>query len=395
MRIPWAAALVVLAVAALLVHAWPVTLVVYTMALVWLLVWWLVGRVGRTLALRQRLSATHVAPGESIEVEITLINGTQLPVPWLWLRERLPVHLEAGASFQACGTVAPSGKAAFHFVFTPTRRGRYRIGRVDFTIGDWFGLCSIDVRIDLPLWVTVYPAVRSLPPLPGATLVPAGPRRQADSPFREELVLGLRDYQPGDPMRWLAWKATARTGVLQVREFPRVRERTRTLVLDMDPAAWRSPVGSRCLERALSVAASYAWAPPDGAHPVGLLAFARTVRYVTDGRGVLEDAARLLRLAPATGVLHRRRLLEVLAELHPAPGPGLAQLLGQHGSRLSPGEGLVVLTSGHDEGVWAAAATIARRRHPVVLLGFEPRALRPCAGVQVLAVTLEGEVQWA
>ena len=394
MRIPWAAALVVLAVAAFLVHAWPVTLVVYSMALLWLLVWWLVGRVGRTLSLRQRLSATHVAPGESIGVEIALVNGTRLPVPWLWLRERLPVHLEAGASFQACGAVAPAGVATFRFEFTPTRRGRYRIGRVDFTIGDWFGLCSVEGRMDLPLWVTVYPAVRPLPPLPGPPLVPAGPRRQPASPFHEELVQGLRAYQPGDPMRWLAWKATARTGVLQVREFPRVRERSRTLVLDMDPSAWRSPVGSRCLERALSVAASYAWAPPEGGHPVGLLTFARTVRYVADGRGVLEDAPRLLRVPPATGILHRRRLLEVLSELHPAPGPGLARLLGQHGSRLSPGEGLVVLTSGHDVEVWGAAAAIARR-HPVVLLGFEPRALPSCAGVQVLSVTLEGEVQWA
>ncbi len=394
MRIPWAAALVVLAVAALLVHTWPVTLAVYTMALLWLSVWWLVGRVGRALALRQRLSATHVAPGESVEVEIALVNGSRLPVPWLWLRERLPVHLEAGASFQACGTVAPVGTTSFRFTFTPTRRGRYRIGRVDFTLGDWFGLCSIDGRMDLPLWVTVYPAVHPLPPLPGRPVVPAGPRRQPDSPFREELVLGLRDYQPGDPMRWLAWKATARTGLLQVREFPRVRERSRTLVLDMDPAAWRGPVGTRCLERALSVAASYAWAPPDGPQPVGLLAFARTVRYVADGRGVLEDTARLLRVPPASGVLHRRRLLEVLAELHPAPGPGLAQLLGRHGLQLSPGEGLVVLTSGHDEGVWGAAAAIARRRHPVVLLGFDLRALPPCAGVQVLSVTLEGDVAW-
>ncbi len=393
MRISWIVSLVVLAVAAALFASRPLALLVYAMVAVWVAALVLVRTADRSLLFGQRLSATHIPPGEAVEVEITVFNRGRLPIPWLWLRAPLPVHLEAGGSLQGRAAIAAAGRATFRYAFRPGRRGRYHIGRLEYALGDWFGLRTVSGHADVSLWITVYPTVFPLPPFPVPPLLPVGPRRHAASPFREEFVLGLRDYRPGDPLRWIAWKATARQQTLQVREFPRVRERLLTIVLNLDTAAWQGHAPRRGVERALCVAASYVWAPPDGPHPVGLLSYARSVRYVTEGSERREDPARLVRIPPRTGWRHRREVLEVLATLQPAPGPGLAHLLLAD-ARLALGEALVVLTPGHDPDVWAAASAIAARGHPVTLIGLDPRALPACPGARVLPVTAEGEIRW-
>ena len=76
----------------------------------------------------------------------------------------------------------------------------------------------------------------------------------------------IRDYAPGDPARHLDWKATAKTGSTQVREFTREDDCRILLVLDPHLSAEESsslkPGVSRMserFERAVTICASLAW----------------------------------------------------------------------------------------------------------------------------------------
>lgn len=394
MPVRWWAVPLALALAGLLVPAGPLALVIYGMAVAGLVALWAVRGAARALFFSQRVAPTHLPPGETVHVALTVANCSRLPVPWLWWRQALPVQLEAESAFEGAGAVAAGGHATFQFAFRPRRRGRYRIGRVEYRHGDWFGLHAEQGQAVLPLWVTVYPAVLPFPRLPVRPLVPTGPRRDPSSPFREELAIGVRDYLNGDPLRYIAWKATARQGRLQVREFPRVRARSLSLVVDLELSHWQGRAARRHVERLLSLAASYLWAPPDGDHPVGLLTFAASVRYVPEGTGLDEEPPRLVRVTPRTGLAHRRRLLEILACLQPGAGPGLASLLLAQESLLGFGEGVLILTGRYHAEVWAAAALLAARHHPVSLAALDEGALPPCRGVPVYGVNLEGAIRW-
>lgn len=394
MPVRWWAVLIALAAAGILIPAGPLAHFTYAMAAAGLIALWVVRRVGSSLLFAQRVTPTHVPPGEAVHVELTVANRSRLPVPWLWWRQVLPVQLETESGFEGSGAVAAGGRSTFRFAFHPRRRGRYRIGRVEYRHGDWFGLHAQEGEAVLPLWVTVYPRVLPFPRLPVRPLVPTGPRRDASSPFREELALGVRDYQSGDALRHIAWKASARHGRLQVREFPRVRARSLSLVVDLAPMNWNGRAARRHVERLLSLAASYLWAPPEGDHPVGLLTFAASVRYVPEGTGLDEEPARLVRVTPRTGLAHRREVLEILACLQPGEGPALAQLLLAHGSLLGFGEGLLILTGRYDPATWDAAALLAARHHPVSLIVLEDAIIPPCQGVGIYRVTLEGEIRW-
>jgi uncharacterized protein (DUF58 family) len=395
-RLGWGTTWLLLAGAGALLGSGPLSPAVYALGGLWLGASLLTGTAAASLAVRQTVSDTHVAVGQAVRVRLAVRNRSRLPVPWLWLEVPLPVHLESSGHFRALATLRPRGECTAEFVLRPSRRGRYRIGTVRFRLSDWFGLCRAEGQVDLPLWITVYPRIQPLPPLQPRALVPEGPRRDRASPFREELAVGLRAYTPGDPQRWIAWKASARRGELQVREFPRVRERATTVVLDMDARAWAAAgSGARAaLERALSVAASFFWAPPDGPQATGLFTHAASVRYVPEGMGEVREPARLVHLPPRRGTAHRRTILEVLSVLQPAEGPGLEQLLLRVGRLLSPGETVLALTAGHHEGAWAAAARLAARHHPVTILTCAPGAHVPCPGVQVLPVSPAGRVEW-
>ena len=74
-------------------------------------------------------------------------------------------------------------------------------------------------------------------------------------------LYAIRDYQSSDSARHVDWKASARTGSLQVREFAREDERRVLLALDTaipangKPEEWRDAV----FERGIALCASLAW----------------------------------------------------------------------------------------------------------------------------------------
>src|SRR5438552_1877492 len=69
-------------------------------------------------------------------------------------------------------------------------------------------------------------------------------------------VVLIREHAPGDSARHVDWKATAKTGVLKVREFTREDERKLRIVFD-NPAP--GAVSEAAYEASVSLAASLAW----------------------------------------------------------------------------------------------------------------------------------------
>jgi uncharacterized protein (DUF58 family) len=64
----------------------------------------------------------------------------------------------------------------------------------------------------------------------------------------------LRDFQPGDPFRRIAWKTSARVGRLIVRELEREELGSVEIVLDAGPTMRDGVPGDRRLDRAISLA---------------------------------------------------------------------------------------------------------------------------------------------
>jgi uncharacterized protein (DUF58 family) len=102
-----------------------------------------------------------------------------------------------------------------------TRRGIMQLDRITISTMFPFGIVLKSVTVTEPDEMLVLPRVVELPQ---SILLAGGGRGRNETERHDRRGLGLefyaiRDYQPGDPLRRIAWKQSARSGGLRTREF--------------------------------------------------------------------------------------------------------------------------------------------------------------------------------
>jgi uncharacterized protein (DUF58 family) len=154
--------------------------------------------------------------------------------------------------------------------------------------------------------------------------------------------MGTREYRPGDDVRRVHWRSTARRGELMVRQDEQPHQRRGVVVLDRRPGAWSDDDG---FERAVTAAASLA---------VSLHDAGAAVRLELGGER-----------SPA-GPLGREPVLEALAVVTTAGAPGedaaadpaAAGAVTESGSRSAAAEPQRVAAGGPDVLVSAVGAAV-------------------------------------
>lgn len=117
-----------------------------------------------------------------------------------------------------------------------TRRGIHALPPIVLASAFPFGLVERRLPVKDQVEVVVYPRIRALRPavlqqLPGSNTTPHVVRGEGDEFF------SLRDYVPGDDVRQIAWRVSARKGELVVKEFAHEMSRYVAFVLDTQWAA--------------------------------------------------------------------------------------------------------------------------------------------------------------
>ena len=169
-----------------------------------------------------------------IEIVMTLENRKPLPIPWVQLIEFLPTGLlplsdegvkrrayAGGSEIVETTSLAGYERVRFRHKIKAHHRGHYSIGPTELRSGDLFGLFGTVRRDSRSLQgVTVYPRIV---PLDGWELPAAKPMGDTlsrntllDDPSRPR---SIRDYRPGDPMKRIDWKLSAKRDELTVRTY--------------------------------------------------------------------------------------------------------------------------------------------------------------------------------
>ncbi len=262
------------------------------------------------------LSEHRVFAGESVDLTLAVENQKVLPVPWIEVRETFPRGMPATAQTRpgsAPGTevlvrstsLGSNDRVEWEVSLRAARRGYFRVGPTLLRSGDIFGFFERE-QVGLPRidGIVVYPRTYALAELGFDSARPFGEFRGGNPVFEDPArVVGVRDYQHGDPMRRIDWKATARVGRLQSRLYEPSRSLSLIVALNIPTFeyTWQGsdPV---LLERGISVAASIArWAFDSGA-AVGLIA-----------NGSFPDADRTIRIGAGSRPDQLNRILEALA----------------------------------------------------------------------------------
>ena len=234
------------------------------------------------------ISQTHAFVGETLDLTLKLENRKIIPLTALQVRINLPEILEpSNEPFSKLHESAPEEgvvvrstsmrwyeRLIWKFQIPLITRGHFQLARVDLKSGDLFGVYRRERSDEAVQTLWVYPEVIPLEKLGLPQLRPQGERRGGQRLFEDPTRLQtIRDYRPGDPLKRVDWKATARRQQLQSRVYDPSSDLIAMVALNVStlPHAWQGYFGD-IFERAVSVAASLANDFSQDRVPAGLLA---------------------------------------------------------------------------------------------------------------------------
>src|SRR3984893_8714610 len=140
------------------------------------------------------------------------------------------------------------------------RRGIYQQDALGLRTKFPFGFLEKTRRVGSDIEALVYPSVEPTEQLCEILPLVSG-EMESYQRVRGNDLYSIRDYQFNDSARHVDWKATARTGALQVREYAREDERRVLLAFDpyMNSREELSVLGADRFERAVALCAGLAW----------------------------------------------------------------------------------------------------------------------------------------
>lgn len=216
-----------------------------------------------------------VVPGMPFRVVCTLRHRARHPVLLSELVPILPNDVVMTSAPPTHLLTHPRERNEMSFTLIAKATGRVVMQGMAATVPGPFGLFHAPLYFPHPLVVKVVPRaakVRGGGPesMQGLAVERSGQtilrRHGGGTELRE-----LRDLQPGDPYKSIAWKQSARAGRLLVREVEREVQHTTTIVLDVSGSMRAGTPGQRKLDFALELATVEARRGLDRGDSVGLI----------------------------------------------------------------------------------------------------------------------------
>jgi uncharacterized protein (DUF58 family) len=375
-------AIVVLLFIGLLAHS-PLLLLVDVLLLIVFGSSWLWGRYCLSnVSYARRFSSQRLFCGEEADLWIEVVNAKLLPLPWLKAEDEFPKELpvqQARLDYSAKDqrvllanifSLRWYERVRRHYRVLAERRGVFDFGPAVISSGDLFGFRERWGENDQLDSVLVYPKIVSLEKLGLLAARPSGEHTTARRVIEDPLRLAtVRDYQAGDSIRYVHWKATARRGSLQTKVFD--PGATQTLIVALNTQTLESlyaGILADVFETAAVVAASVAQAGCDARRAVGL--------YTNGG---VRDSHRWATVPASRRGDQQVRILESLARLTYLTLIPFERLLREEAPRFPFGATIVVISAIMNESIDAALLDLRTAGHPIalVLIGQAPEAELP------------------
>lgn len=330
--------------------------------------------------------------GDKVALIVTIHNKGRIPVPWLLVEDSLPRDALVqrpprlsvdGKRLQLLQLSAGRQKALLYQV-TFLMRGYYQIGPLLLESGDLFGLHRRYQIVTKPHFVLVFPKVIPLEGYDLASRRPIGEVRMTHKLFEDPTrISGVRNYQTGDPLNRIHWRATARTGTLQSKTYEPSSVAGATILLDFHRDSYLVRGEPYRSELAITTAASLSNA---------VYVLGQQIGFISNGRDAADrirqegwkhefstrDAAkeqigmsdRNDRLRPVMVETRRgdeqlTRILEMLARLELTDGLSFAQLISETACRLPRDATVVAVLSEVPEETAIALGNLRRGGYAV------------------------------
>lgn len=269
--------------------------------------------------LERRLVPTESFGDEDIRVEASVRNKGEQTLGNVEIHETIPDQLQPlkGAN-RILTSLGPGEKAELILEFPNPGRGHYAVGPLTVRVRDAFGLYLVERSLGPDVFAVIPRPEkvrgtelrpRHVGPWPGTV-----PARTSGTGTE---FYSLRGYTPGDDLKRVNWKASARANKLIVNETEAERTTDVMVVLDTDVAFFESSE-KELFERGVRAAASVSSLLLRQGNRVGLILQGEERGIVPPGFGKRQERRILYMLAqakPGRALISTSYVINLLARL--------------------------------------------------------------------------------
>lgn len=290
-----------------------------------------------------------------------------------------PSVREVSARFDSGGALVAE------YLTNPPRRGSFRLPALDIRCWRKGGFWIRQVRLPVADEAAVYPNVKAIRQyqLSARRGMPYRPGlRRSRPPGAATAFAGLRDYLPGDDIRRINWKATARKDQPVTVELEAERGQQVVILLDCGRLMTATAGNLTKLDHAINAALLLGWLAQQQGDRVGLVAFSDRVDHF---------------LTPARGAVQIKRLNDLLYAIRAqAVEPDFGEAFTLVSRRVTRRSLIVVLTDLLDptaSGELVSQALWLGRRHLVLVVAMADPALTAARDAEINSS--ERAYEWA
>lgn len=258
--------------------------------------------------------------GDEVELVEQVVNRSWIPLPWLRLEARMHASLRfqrqaslevsEGSEYQhhlSLFSMAPFSRITRKHKVRGMKRGIYALETMTMSTGDVLGTYQTSRQFDVEAELVVYPRApewdrAELPShsWQGDIVVK---RWIMEDPF---MIAGVREYRPGDPLKGINWKATARAGKMLVHHHDFTSDHRLMVFVntEADENMWGKVTDPELVEREIHRAAAVAEYALDQGIEVG---------YACNGHAYRQSERVPVRVDPGAGQTHREAVLYAMA----------------------------------------------------------------------------------
>jgi uncharacterized protein (DUF58 family) len=186
----------------------------------------------KNLHLERAMRFGWVQVGDKLEEQFILHNDGWFPATWVEISD---LSTLPGYSIARATGVEGRSQNIWHTTGQCSRRGVYKLGHTTLRCGDPLGIYQVNIVQPESVTLMVMPPVIALPYIkitPGGRSGDGRPRPNA--PEQTLTAAAVRLYAPGDSMRLIHWRTTARLNELYVRLLEGAPAGDWWIVLDFD-----------------------------------------------------------------------------------------------------------------------------------------------------------------
>ncbi|MDM8530280.1 DUF58 domain-containing protein [Anaerolineales bacterium HSG25] len=319
----------------------------------WLISYFWSKALMQSLTLQREIRFGWAQVGDRLEERFTITNESNLPALWIELLDQSTMPNYHSSRVTGVGGTS---RNRWQTRLVCQHRGVFTLGPTILRTGDPFGIYTVNLVFEESKTLTVTPPVV---PLPTITIAPGGRtgegQPKSGSLERTISVAGLREYIPGDDMKWIHWPTSARRNSLYVRIFDNTPAGDWWVFLDLDQQTQFGFGYSSTEEHGVILAASLADRGLRQGHAVGLVTHGDELVWLSPFGGDVQRGKILQALAQAR--LGKRSLAELLERARPAFG------------RIAS---LIIITAAVDGDWIEAVLPLLRRGAVATVLLFDP-----------------------